>query len=152
MKRALLAALLVLPAFLVAPQAVSAKPRKVKLTILGGSLTKPIEITDHHILELSDTRLPAHKPPAGLHGYEISYHFEVGKGEIRRMAVVYYYPNLSPQQGYIYSPCEGELQTIRELTTPLTAGPCGKWWYASPYWEEVIKPLIATAEALYSQN
>jgi hypothetical protein len=43
----------------------SAKPQKFKLTIEGGRLSKPIEVTDPQILELSYFRLPAPQPPDG---------------------------------------------------------------------------------------
>ena len=147
MKRLLLPALLIVPILLAIPQAASAKPPKVKLTIVGGSLTKAIEITDPQILELTCTHLLAKQPPAGLHGYEVSFYFKVANDEIRRMAVVYYYPNPLSEQGYIYSPGEGESWTVLDLATPMTAGRYGKWWFASPTWEQAIKPLIATAEA-----
>jgi thiol-disulfide isomerase/thioredoxin len=147
MRRVLPLALLMVAILLAIPQPTSAKPPKVKLTIAGGSLSKAIEITDPRILELTDTRLPAQQPPAGLHGYEVSSYFNVGNNELRRMAVVYYYPNSSSQQGYIYSPGEGEAWTVRDLATPMTAGRYGRWWFASPTWEQAIKPLIATAEA-----
>lgn len=147
MKIVLLPALLMFTVLLVIPQTASAKPRKVKLTIAGSSLTKAIEITDPQILELTSTRLPAQKPPAGLHGYEISFYSKVADNEIRRMAVAYYYPNLSAEQGYVYTPGEGETWSVRDLETPMTAGRYGRWWFASPAWEQAIKPLIATAEA-----
>jgi hypothetical protein len=147
MKRVLLPALLMVPILLGLPQTALAKPPKVKLTIAGGSLTKEIEITDPQVLELTATRLPAQQPPARLHGYEISFYFKATNNEIRRMAVEYYYPNLSSEQGYIYTPGEGETRTVRDLATVITAGKYGKWWYASPAWEQSVKPLIATAEA-----
>lgn len=147
MNRLLPPALLIVPILLAIPQTASAKPPKVKLTIVGGGLTKAIEITDQQILELHDIDGRAQQPPAGLHGYELSFYFKVADNEITRMAVAYYYPNLSSEQGYVYTPGEGETWSARDLATPMTAGRYGKWWYASPAWEQAIKPLIATAEA-----
>ena len=54
----------------------SAKPQLVKLTIEGGSLSKPLEITDPQILELSHARGVAPQPPEGMHGYRVSMYFK----------------------------------------------------------------------------
>ena len=125
----------------------SAKPPKVKLTIEGGSLSEPIEVTDPQILELSYFRGAAPQPPNGLPGYQISIYFRSADHEIRRMVVLYYYPNVSGAQGFIYSPFQGEAWSVRDLGKVITEGRPRRWWYASPRWEQAIKPLIASAEA-----
>ena len=130
----------------------SAKPPKVKLTIEGGSLSKLIEVTDPQILELSYVRGHAPQPPNRLPGYQISIYFRVGDDEIRRMAVLYYYPNLSGAQGLIYSPIQGEDWGVRDLGKVVREGLPRRWWYASPDWEQAIKPLIANAEAAEATN
>jgi hypothetical protein len=130
----------------------SAKPQKFKLTIEGGRLSKPIEVTDPQILELSYFRLPAPQPPDGLHGYRISIYFRVSDDEIRRMAVLYYYPNVPGAQGFIYSPFQGEAWDVRDLGKVVSEGRPRRWSYASPQWEQAIKPLIANAERAEATN
>lgn len=125
----------------------SAKPPKVKLTIEGGSLGKLIEVTDPQILELSYVRGHAPQPPDGLNGYQISVYFRVRDDEIRRMVVLYYYPNAPGAQGFIYSPVQGEAWGVRDLGKVVREGSPRRWWYASPYWEQAIIPLIANAGA-----
>ena len=93
----------------------SAKPSKVKLTIEGDSLSKPIEVTEPQILELSYFRGRAPQPPNGLRGYKISVYFRVGDDEIRKMVVLYYYPNVSGGQGFIHSPVHGEAWSVQDL-------------------------------------
>lgn len=130
----------------------SAKPPKVKLTIEGGSLSKPIEITDPQILELSFVRGPAPQPPDGLRGYEISIYFRMANDEIRRLAVLYYFPNVSGAQGFIYSPFQGEAWSVQDLGKVVREGSPRRWSHASPYWEQAIKPLIASAEGAAATN
>jgi hypothetical protein len=147
MKRMLLPAFLTIPIVLAMSQTALAKPPIVKLTIQGGSLTKPIEITDPEILHLTYSRDRVQQPPAGRHGYEVSFYFKWASSDIRKLFAVYYYPNPSPTQGYVYIPGQGEAWTVRDLSSVITAGRWGKWCLVSPAWEQVIKPLIVTAEA-----
>ena len=125
----------------------SAKPPKVKLTIEGGSLSKPIEITDPQILELSFVRGSARQPPDGLRGYQISIYFRVRGDEIRRLGVLYYFPNVSGAQGFIYSPVQGEAWSVQDLGKVVRDGDPRRWFHASPYWEQAIRPLIAAEGA-----
>jgi len=125
----------------------SAKPPKVKLTIEGRSLSKPIEITDPQILELSFVRGPAPQPPDGLRGYQISIYFRVRDDEIRRLAILYYFPNVSGAQGFVYSPMQGEAWNVQDLGKVVREGDSRRWFHVSPYWEHAIKPIIANAEA-----
>ena len=93
----------------------SAKPPKVKLTIEGSRLSKPIEITDPQILELSCVRGPVPQPSDGLRGYQISIYFRVRGDEIRRLAVLYYFPNVSGARDLFIRQCRERLGAFRTL-------------------------------------
>jgi hypothetical protein len=79
-------ALLIVPILFALPQPASAKAPTSKLVIEGEGLTKPLEVTDSRILQLSMiwsygsdsfldySRNPAKKPPHGLRGYEVSFY------------------------------------------------------------------------------
>ncbi len=157
MKRVLLPALLIVPILLGLSQTALAKAPTAKLIIEGGSLTKQLELTDPRILGLSNiwrgtdnfldnSREPAKKTPRGLRGYEVSFYAKLGENDIRKMYVVRYYPNPSGQ-GYIYLPGHGDDWGAGNTGSIIRAGRDGKWNYVSPSWEQLVKPLIATAEA-----
>ena len=117
MKKALFAlSLAVSVASLCLPQAASAKADTFKMTISGGGLTSPVEITDPQILALSNvwygqfldaTRTPESKPPRGLLAVEVSFFMKIAENDIRKNYVVFYYPNSPGEQGYIYLPSKG---------------------------------------------
>jgi hypothetical protein len=62
------------------------------------------------------------------------------------MYVVRYYPNPSGQ-GYMYLPGDKDAWGAGNKGSIIRAGRDGKWNYASPAWEQLVNPLIATAEA-----
>ena len=155
MKRVFLSALLITPILLGIPQIALAKAPTVKLTIEGGGLTKQFEITDPRILELSHvwggnfldhSREPAKDPPRGLPGYDVSFYVRFKEDGIRKKYVVRYYPNSSAEQGYIYLPGKGEDGHALNLESIVRSGRDGKWNYAAPAWERLIKPLIVAAK------
>ena len=160
MKKTLLALpLTVLLILLGMPRAASAKGPTVKITISGGGLTSAIEVTDPRILSSSNvwggnfldgSRGSVKKPPRGLRPYEVSFYVKLANGEVRKMYVVYYYPNPSTEQGYIYLPGKGETWYSLNVGAILRDGQDGKWNYASPAWEDLIKPVIARAD--FSQH
>jgi len=148
-----LAALLML---LGMPGTASAKGPTVKIMISGGGLTSAIEVTDPRILEISNvwggqfldrSRGTAEEPPRGLRRYEVSFYVKFADNDVRKKYVVYYYPNLSAEQGYIYLPGKEETWYHLNVGTIWRQGQDGKWNYASPRWEDLIKPVIARAEA-----
>lgn len=135
------------------PGTASAKSDTVRIKISGGRLTKAIEITDPRILALSNawsgqfldgTRSPENEPPKGLLAYEVSFFAELGENDVRKVYVLYYYPN-APEQGYIYLPGQGAVYRLNGGTI-LRYGRDGKWNYASPTWEALIRPALIRAE------
>lgn len=137
------------------PRLASAKGPTVKITITGGHLTAPLEVTDSRVLSSAgpwDGRFMdgsggvTTPPQGGPQPYEVSFYVKLN-GDIRMAYVVYYRPSPLPGQGYIYLPGRGERWYRLNVSTILRTGHDGKWHYASREWEALIKPLIAGAEA-----
>jgi len=154
----LLALLLI---FLGMPGVVSAKSPSVKIIISGGGLTSSIEVTDPQILGISNvwtgqfldrSRGTAKEPPRGLRRYEVSFYIRVADNELKKKYVVYYYPNPATEPGYIYLPAKGETWYSLNVRAIIRDEQDGKWNYASPAWEDLIKPVIAGAEAEQHQG
>jgi hypothetical protein len=142
--------------FLGMPKAVSGKEPTVKITISGGELTKVIEVTDQRILDISSiwagefldpSEGTAKEPPVGLRRYEVSFYIKIANNDVRKWYVLYYYPNSVAVPGYIYLPGRGEAWYSLNVGAIIRDGQDGKWNYASSAWEDLIKPVIAGAEA-----
>lgn len=158
MKRLLLPALLIVLILIAKPQTAFAKAPTSKLVIEGEGLTKALELTDPRILEVSKiwsygddsfldySRKPAKKSPRNLRAYEVSVYVKPDQNEIKKMYDVRYYPNPSGQ-GYMYLPGDKDAWGAGNKGSIIRAGRDGKWNYVSPAWEQLVKPLIATAEA-----
>jgi hypothetical protein len=140
------------------PMVALAKAPTVKVTISGGGLTNIIEVTDPALLAISDiwqgqfldrSRSPLDVAPTGLTRYEVSFYAKLSENKVRKMYVVYYYPNLRTEQGFIYLPGEGPLRQLN-IGTVYRSGQDGKWNYALPAWESLIKPVLARARAASS--
>jgi cytochrome c biogenesis protein CcmG, thiol:disulfide interchange protein DsbE len=158
MRKVLLPTLLIVPILFAIPQAASAKAPTSKLVIEGGGLTKPLEVAEPRILQnsmiwsygndsfLDYSLVAAKKPPHGLRAYEVSLYAKLDGIEIKKMYVVRYCPN-PLGQGYIYLPGDKDDWGAGNKDSIIRAGRDGKWNYASSAWEQLVKPLIATAEA-----
>jgi|SRR5271165_2435705 len=147
--------------FLGKPEAASAKSPTVKIMISGGGLTSAIEVTDPRILDISNvwtgrildrSRGTAKEPPRGLQRYEVSFYIKIADNEVRKKYVLYYYPNPATEPGYIYLPGKEEDWYSLNVGAIVRDGQDGKWNYASPAWEDLIKPVIAGAEAAQHQS
>ena len=134
-----------------------AKASTYKIVIEGGGLSQAIEITNPQILNLSNVwtgrfidskRDPVNEPPRGIGPYEISFYVKFGENDIRKKYVLYYHPRSASEQGYIYFPGRGDAWQYLNWGTIMREGADGKWHYALPAWENLIKPLIARAESL----
>jgi hypothetical protein len=137
------------------PEAASAKAPTVKIIISGGGLTSAIEVTDQQILDISNvwsgqfldrSRGRAKEPPRGLQRYEVSFYVK-WDNEIRKKYVLYYYPGPSTEPGYIYLPGRGETWYSLNVGAIIRNEQDGKWNYASAAWGDLIKPMIASADA-----
>ena len=137
-------------------EAASAKAPTVKIIISGGGLTRPIEVTDQQILDMSNvwsgqfldlSKGTAKEPPRGLLHYEVSFYIKIADNEVRKKYVLYYYLKPSKEPGYIYLPGKGEPWYSLNAGSILRDKQDGKWNYASPAWENLIKPMIVNADA-----
>jgi hypothetical protein len=157
MKKALfLLPLAILVASLCSPQAALGKTDTFKITISGGGLKSPVEITDPRVLALSKvwsgqfldwTRTPESEPPKGFLAVEVSFFMKISENDIRKNYVVFYYPNSPGRQGYIYLPSKGSPLWWLNAGSILRTGRDGKWNYASPEWEALVKPVLIQAQA-----
>jgi hypothetical protein len=136
------------------PIAAWAKAPTTELTISGGGLGRVVEVTDPQLLAISNiflgqffdqSRKPLNEAPPGLKSYEVSFYVKVAENDVRKMYVAYYYPNVGSEQGFIYLPDRGAVFELNIGT--IIRGGQGKWNYALPAWEALIKPVIANAEA-----
>lgn len=143
-------------ALLFSPQATLAKAETFKITISGGGLANPIEITDPRVLALSNvwsghfldvTRAPEDNPPKGLLAFEVSFFMKISENDIRKNYVVFYYPNSPGEQGYVYLPGKGSPLWWVDAGSIMRTGRDGKWNYASPAWESLVKPMLIRAKA-----
>jgi len=150
----ILIAFLVLSAL---PPLALAKSPTVKMTVSGGELPSAIEITDPQVLGISSiwggqfldsTRGVLKEPPRELPTYEIWFYIQVSDKSIKKRYVVYYSPDASPGQGYVYLPGEGQPWYWLNVSAMLRQGRDGKWSYASPAWEELLKPMIARGQVV----
>jgi DNA-binding beta-propeller fold protein YncE len=137
------------------PRAAWAKAPTARITVAGGGLRSAVEITDPQLLAMSDvwlgqfldgSRSPLNEGPRGLTSYEVSFYVKLAENDVRKMYVAYYYPNAGSEQGYIYLPGGGAVWELN-VGTILRRGQDGKWNYALPAWEALVKPVIADAEA-----
>jgi len=136
------------------PHSTSAKAPTVRITITGGGLNGPIQITDTQILEMSHawgtafldaSHSPLTQAPKVSTTYEVTLYSRIAQNDIRKTCVLYYSPRPSPEQGFIYLPGRGTVYMLN-AGTMTRQGRDGRWNYASPAWEALIKPLILRAE------
>jgi len=161
MKRILIA-LMAVPLILVAiPRPAWAKGATSKITISGGGLASEIEVTDPRILDISNawfgrfidgSKGAVKEPPRGLRTYEVWFYIKFSDNDVRRRYVVYYSPDPSTGQGYIYLPGKGQPWYWLNTSALLRDGRDGKWSYASAGWQDLIKPVIAGAEAAATKH
>ena len=154
------AKLAVLLVLLWSPMAAWAKAPTTEITISGGGLGRVVEVTDPQLLAISNvflgqfldpSRSPSNEAPPGLKSYEVSFYIKEAENDVRKMYVVYYYSNVGSEQGFIYLPGKGAVWELNIGT--IIRGPLdGKWSYALPAWEALIKPVIANAKAGGPQN
>jgi len=132
----------------------SAKAPSARITIAGGKLTSSIQIRDAKALEISrawDTafldlsKQPLNEAPKVSSTYEVTLYSEIAEDDTRKTCVFYYSPNGLGEQGLVYLPGKGTLWVLN-AGTMIRPERDGKWSYASPNWEAVVKPFIAKGE------
>jgi DNA-binding beta-propeller fold protein YncE len=147
--------LLVSATLLVVPPALSGKAETARVTISGGGLASPIQITDAKVLELSHawgegfldaSRPPLPQAPNVDSPYEVTFYSWINDNDIRKTCVFFYSPGSAAAPGVIYLPGKDPVGALNSGTV-IREGRDGKWSYASPEWEALIKPFIARAAA-----
>jgi DNA-binding beta-propeller fold protein YncE len=138
------------------PQDALAKAETVKITVSGAGLARTISVTDPRILNLShawgetflDTSRPAiNESPHGSWPYEVSFYSLIGENDVRKTCVLYYYPSNSTDPGLIYLPSSRSAVWELNVGTVVRRGRDGKWNYAAPAWDALMKSTIARAES-----
>jgi hypothetical protein len=85
--------------------------------------------------------------PSGLEQYEVSFFVRYRNESAERLAyVVLYKYDASNDQGYVYLPGSAD-ERYRLNTRAIFRGVEGKWFRASPAWQRVVTPLIASMRA-----
>jgi DNA-binding beta-propeller fold protein YncE len=145
--------LLVSATSLVVPSALSGKAETARVTITGRGLASPIQITDAKVLELSHawggefldaSRPPLSQAPNVDSPYEVTFYSWIADNDIRKTCVFFYSPGSAAAPGIIYLPRQGPVWWLNSGTM-IREGRDGKWSYAAPAWEALIKPFIARA-------
>jgi hypothetical protein len=145
--------LLLSATLLMLPPPLRGKAETVRITIAGGGLASPIQIADTRILELNHawgadfldaSRPPLAEAPNVTTQYEVTLYSRIADNDIRKTCVFFYSPGSSAAPGVIYLPDKGSVRTLNSGTVN-RQGRDGKWSYASPAWEALVKPLIAKA-------
>ena len=140
-------------ALLGTPRSAPAKAPTVKIIVSGPDLPTPLEITDDQTLNLSnvwsgqflDNSHGHPEKPLRRLPYELSFYVKLDEDDLRLMYVAYYYPEPTTKQGQIYLPGHREPWYYLNGGTILREGQDGRWNYASPAWEALIRPVIAHA-------
>ncbi|HSA91723.1 MAG TPA: hypothetical protein VLE48_01825 [Terriglobales bacterium] len=146
---------------LMAPSRMLAKVPTSRITIQGGGLNAPIEITDANVLGrffvwadggtspnqasafiIDGSRGPAAERPKGLRRYEVSFYAKLP--EERLIYVVQYELDPSTGKGYVHLPGRGE-KWYRLNVSTILRGVEGNWFHAWEVWDKAVRPLIDEA-------
>lgn len=173
MKRSI-AAVLTLCTALAAPDTASAKAGIIKIEINGATLDSPLEIIDPAIIRnfsiwigpgvrINDQ--PAHldanntrgmfidwpkgiaaEHPKSLQRYNVKFYLQYSgaPNEVRRTYAVRYEFDPESEGGYIYLPGPTE-EGFGKNTFSIVHGVEGNWFYATPAWEKLVRPIVEGA-------
>jgi hypothetical protein len=154
--RGAIAALVALATLLIAPVQLSAKGDTIRITITGGDLRAPIELTDPAIVSRYpvwsgpgtssneaqglnvDWSRGVAEPPKVVQIYEVSF---VTTRRDPGTYVVRYAIDPSTNQGYVYLPGKAD-PGYRDNVWLIYRGVEGKWFHAWSEWEKLANPLI----------
>jgi hypothetical protein len=137
--------------------------------IEGSDLSKPIEITDRHILAnfnvwtgpgtfssqpgfnvnapsfiIDWSQGPVAEVPQALQKYQVSFYSE--ELSERPIYVVYYALSRSSESGYVYLPGKSE-EWWRRNVTSIVRGVEGKWFHAWSTWDNISKAAYRKSES-----
>ncbi len=151
----------ILVAISAVPVTLTAKEKTLKITVSGGNLAIPVEITDPKILDnfnvwtgpgtnsnedegfiVQWSRGATAEPPSRLSQYVVSFYTEPSSE--RPFYVVSYCYDSSRQRGYVYFPGFSEKWYSENVGT-IFRGVEGDWFLSRPVWDTTVEPLIANA-------
>jgi len=155
-------ALLIAFVFLVTPARMFAKAEISRVTIEAPNLKTPIEITDPKALALFDVwsgprttwsgnspnhahtfivdwSHPVGEPPTQLPSCKVSFYAKMPSE--RLVYVVFYKHDPASEQGYVYLPGPNE-EWYRINVATIVRGVEGRWFLASPKWDNIAMRLI----------
>jgi hypothetical protein len=142
---------------LIASTALSAKSPTSKITIMGPVLREVLEVTDLKALDkwnvwgggfISRSNGIVSEPPTAIgSSYEVSFYITLQNDQLKKVYVVFYYPDPDTQGGYIYLPGEADKQYRLNTTAILRDGYDGNWLRATESWNQFIRPLLDQAKA-----
>ena len=136
-----------------------AKGETIRITITGGGLTTPIEITGANVVQRFrvwsgpgtssneaiwlnvDSSPGAARPPQGLPEYEVSF---VTTSEHPGAYRVRYVFDPGANRGYVYIPGKKDPE-YRDNVGLILRFVEGGWFHASKQWESLVAPLLANA-------
>lgn len=143
------------------PVTLTAKEKTLKITVNGGNLAIPVEITDPKILDnfnvwtgpgtnsnedegfiVQWSRGATAEPPSRLSQYLVSFYTE--RSSERPFYVVSYCYDSSRRRGYVYFPGFSEKWYSENVGT-IFRGVEGDWFLSRPVWDTTVEPLIANA-------
>ena len=152
-------ALLATVPLLIVPVQLSAKGKTVRITIKGGDVAAPIEITDPAMIAgfsvwtgpgtstnepqglIVDWSRGMVEPPQGLQAYEVSI---LTARPNCAPYVMSYLVDPSTNEGYVYLPGSSD-PGYRGNVWLIYRGIEGNWFHAWSVWEKFAHPLIASA-------
>ena len=142
---------------LIASTALSAKSPTSKITIMGPGLREVLEVTDLKALDKWNVwgggfinrpeGVVAETPAAIGSSYEVSFYITLQNDQLKKVYVVFYYPDPATQGGYIYLPGKADQQYRLNTTAILRDGYDGNWLRATESWNQFIRPLLDEAKA-----
>ena len=154
--------LLTLVALLVIPARLSAKGNTIRITIKGGNMAVPIEITDSAITAgfhvwsgrgtssseaqglIVDWSRGMATPPKDVPVYEILFLTTRTDHSTYRVS---YVVDPSTDEGYVYLPGKGE-EGYQDNVWLIYRRVEGNWFHAWNEWEKLAHPMIAKASLL----
>ena len=123
-----------------------------QITIAGGELEEPLEISDQEILDKFNpwagqfigTGGPLESPPyvGDRVPYEVYFYLRDARGELQLSYMFYYYPDPAGGRGMIYLPGSKEPYYSVNAGTILRGESDGRWHHAMPTWDETVQAVV----------
>ena len=129
-----------------------------KISIRGGKLARTVEITDRESLKSFDPwsgqfidgdKGFVTNPPDRNQTFEVFFYMKwpgrqsrYDQGDLKLIYALRYYPGRNGEPGYIYLPGKGEAFYDINTFTIIRQGHDGRWHFASPAFEALIKRAL----------